>query len=340
MLEIMRDTYRLYREAAGESVYLLSGSVGDHVARGALGFVDAARIGPDSCADWDAAGSWCIRESIRSTLCIQSLHKVWWANDPDVTYLKPCRTLTADELRTWHSAVGLSCGTAVISELLGERDYSDVYHNLQILSPPANEKTQAFDLGRGEYPTYFGFHTKRSWGNALVFMLWNYDNAPKRISINFETLGLMKDAEYHMWSFWDEDYLGISGDKWLSPVLPARGCMVIRMTEVTGLTSLVGSSLHITCGAAEVANVLANANRLRIDLTDAGADSGVLCVHDASSLKIENVTGCVVQDMRENPGGIYTIRLKDRVRGSEQRISLTRQSPAGLDECKIMDFVE
>lgn len=120
-MQVFRELYALYREAAGEEMYILS-CLGSPT-RGVVGFIDAARIGPDSHpANFD--------NCLKSVLRFQIFDNVWWQNDPDVAYL--AQKLESRKLgttpqgegmwRTWHSTVGLAGGTAMTSEPLNEAD--------------------------------------------------------------------------------------------------------------------------------------------------------------------------------------------------------------------------
>ncbi len=117
--QALRGLYRLYREALGENVYLLA-CIGFN--RAVVGHADAARIGPDSCAQWRAAHPCCITDCIRATGSSALANRVLFANDPDVTYTKPRHTLTVDEWRTWHGFVGLLGGAQLVSEPFDEAD--------------------------------------------------------------------------------------------------------------------------------------------------------------------------------------------------------------------------
>ncbi len=322
-LEAMRDLFRLYREAMGEKVYLLSG-IG--LERGALGFADAMRIGPDAVAEWDAPVPWCIRESIRAVLFTQPVHRVWWNNDPDVTYLKPYRKLTAQELKTWHSAVGLSCGTVMISELLGSKDYSRHFRNLEILTPPPSEKVRPFDLGKGEYPQCFGFRLLRPWEDSAVVMVWNPEKDWQRLVIDLERIGLSGSQNYHVWSFWDEAYLGVFKKSWSTPEIPFRDCLVVKITPADKdgtVPVLVGSTLHISCGAAEVANLLFFKDCLQIELTNSGARNGRLFLYAANRRpEIKEVCGCRTKGVEVVDANLYSLGIEERVRGKQQSLIL------------------
>ncbi len=75
-LQVFRNLYTLYRDAAGEEMYILS-CLGQPT-RGVIGFVNAARVGPDS---HPAHFSHCLESVLR----FQIFNGVWWNNDADVS---------------------------------------------------------------------------------------------------------------------------------------------------------------------------------------------------------------------------------------------------------------
>lgn len=320
--EAMREIYRLYREVMGDDIYFLAGGVGCSGHRTTVGVVDFSRIGGDSTAVWE--GAWGIGEAIRAVLFRQAMHGIWWTNDPDVTYLKPCRNLSSDEARTWHSTVGLSCGTAGISELLGREDYRDVYRSLETLTPPAHEKTRAFDLGRSEYPERFGFKLTRAWGDAAVVMLWNSGTRPRRIDLAFKEVGLCGDGDCHLWSYWDERYLHTAKKQWRSPLLAPRSCMVIRITEAGLRPVIIGSNLHLSCGAAELADFVVSPDLIRVQLSEAGAQAGALWLHGDAMPILRQADGCQVTGIEAVSEHVYKINIAFRARSPRQTLVFSR----------------
>lgn len=106
-LQALRDLYRLYREEIGEDAYLLSCS---GLTRATVGLADSSRIGPDSCATWNAPHPCCIRDCIPAVASSAYANGLLYANDPDVSYMRPTWQLTASELRI--GTVSSACSAA------------------------------------------------------------------------------------------------------------------------------------------------------------------------------------------------------------------------------------
>ena len=142
-LQVFRDLYTLYRDAAGEEIYILS-CLGAPT-RGVIGFIDSARVGPDS---HPAHFSKCLKSVLR----FQIYDNVWWQNDPDVAYVSPTGTKvdgTPRSLggtpqgegmwRTWHAVTALVGGTAMISDPIDAPEVKDMWRNFEIMRPGSAE---------------------------------------------------------------------------------------------------------------------------------------------------------------------------------------------------------
>ena len=157
-LQVFRDLYTLYRDAAGEDIYILS-CLGSPT-RGVIGFIDAARVGPDSHPAH-------FNKCLKSVLRFQIYDNVWWQNDPDVAYVSPTGTKVDGNPRslggtpqgegmwkTWHNSVGLVGGTSMISDpidaldAIGALEEKDMWRNFEILRPAHTETTRLLTLGQ------------------------------------------------------------------------------------------------------------------------------------------------------------------------------------------------
>lgn len=323
--EAMRELYETYREGAGEEMYLLSCMAAP--TRAVIGRCDALRVGPDS----HPGG---LRDSLDCVLRFAYCHRLWWNNDPDVTYLKPMvqgRRLWEIEgglpqLRTWHSAVALSGGLALTSEPLEQPDARDAWRMMELLLPPVEERAQVYGLGSSLSQSKFGFTVRRPYGSFAVVLLWNDADEPARLTLTPEELGLPGGA-YAVYSFWDNTVTFFGGEPFETPELPPEHSLHLRITPLDGSPALVGSSLHLGCGAREVESWLACADGLEIRLTDAGARSGSLF------LVLPWTPGAVVSrgmraSLRQISGSLYELCLSERVRGAKEgnRVHIARRA--------------
>ncbi|WP_127585030.1 glycoside hydrolase family 36 protein [Paenibacillus koleovorans] len=334
-LQVHRELYRLYREAIGEQSYLLS-CWGFN--RGVLGYADAVRIGPDSCPIWSHAHPCTLLEAIRATGMNAAANGLLLATDPDVTYVRVReqvdppggeerwgRAMHESELRTWHSFVGLAGGLAITSDPLEKADCRtpQAVRMMEILNPPAPEKGVSLQGGVDKNHTRFGFTAERTWGKFASFLLWNPEQATRRLELTTAATGQVGE-QFHLWSFWNETYLGVvdaDHSVELAPHEPA----LLRATpwSAPGEPLIVGSTLHISMGAAEIGAFRANADSVELELTAAGAESGAVYIYSKRQLELSAATGCRVGSLeRVGATDVWRLSLLDRQRSQPQVIKL------------------
>lgn len=321
-LQALRDLYRLYRDEIGEDSYLLSCS---GFNRATVGLADASRIGPDSCALWDAPHACCIRDCVPAVAGTAFFNGVLYANDPDVTYTRPIWNITPTELRTWHGFVGLLGGTAMLSDHLYKPEYApeETVRMFEILCPPAREHGVPLHPGTDRMCSRFGMRCDRPWGTHMAVMIYNQANKPADLALD-----LPPDAcpgeRFHAWSFWDGRYLGIITPAHVFKKLGPRESRLLRLTlpGPADQPVIVGSDLHIAMGSAEFSTVRATRRTLDVEFTDGGATDGSLCFVAAGNWTLDGFAGMASAKLARVRPGLWRVDLRGRERGGKQCLSL------------------
>lgn len=333
-LQVYRELYALYREALGERCHILA--CGAFTLRAPAGYADAFRTGPDSGAVWEFGDYPCsIGNCVRSTVLTAPSNGILFANDPDVTYLRPRDTLNEDERRSWHGFVGLLGGLVAVSEPMGRADFAEAAPMLQILMPPALERGLPLHGGADPEGRLFGFTARRPHGDFAVVQLHNPRPRAADTALDFADTGLA--GPLHVWSFWDRRYLGVADRRHVARALPGRGSQIVRLTPGSkSRPVLVGSDLHIGCGAAEITSFEWDVRRRRLVIGldgAAGRDYGALWfvtpwsdgpipLNDAVKEK-RNIDGQLVRLC----GGLHVLHIHHRVPGKAQRMVLALPGP-------------
>ena len=320
--EILRDHYTNIRQAAGQGTYILFCT--GFPDRATVGLVDASRISSDA---WRGG----IRNSIDEVLRSYDLNGRWFAVDNDCYYLAP-DVKGAGEIpggwpivRTYASMMGLSCGAAFTSDLWQWSGFRPYWRMTEILTPPAREHTEVLDIGTSEEWPRLLSKVQRPWGDWYVALLWNPGKEEQTITLDFARAGLNPAHHYAVWSFWDNRYLGIAKGEWVTPALPASGCQHLCLTDLDqrpGQPLIIGSNLHIFCGAAEIKNFKCTATNITIDLTDAGAREGDLFIYSRKALAADKATGCTMTSIAVADTNVWKIHLEARENGRPQQIRL------------------
>ena len=325
--EIYRDDWAAIRRAAGEDAYLLYAGGGDLPDRATVGHVDASRVASDATRQE-------LRKVIAEVLPSLPLQGRWFAVDPDVFYMageieRMCSVEGGTPvMQTWLSMVGLSCGAAITSEPFYWTPFDPYWRHLEVLSPPARERTEVLHLFTMPAWSALVGHVHRAWGDSTVALLFNAVSSTEiALPANFDFVqaGLDPARRYAVWSFWDNRFLGIAKGQWPMPVLTNGHSQHLVFTDLDRTPErpvLIGSNLHIYCGAAEIKKVSSSRETLQIELTDAGARAGDLFVYSRWPLTFTASAGCGVSDVVKAGDNVWRISLTDRQRGAAQRVEL------------------
>ncbi|MBP1989837.1 glycoside hydrolase family 36 protein [Paenibacillus eucommiae] len=335
-LQAYRTFYQLLREEMGEEAYLVACS---GFTRGIFGFADACRIGPDSIDEWSSAHLPCtILQAIRATGKTAAANGILFANDPDVTYTMirsqseadrnpreaaGCR-LTLDEWQTWHGFVGLLGGMQIISDPMEKPAYANGWRNFEILTPPAPELALSLHAGTDMNHQRFGFTAKRAWGDFASILLWNAEDKEASLALNSNRLDPLGKS-FHIWSFWDEKYGGIADSSFATPLLQPHASLLLRFTPVAENPEqpiVIGSTLHISMGAAEIANITTAEHDLVIHLNDGGASDGKLFVYSTKPLVLHQAEACAVAGIEKANEAVWSIQIAERQKGKNQVIHI------------------
>ncbi len=335
-LQIFRELYTLYREAAGEDMYVLS-CLGSPT-RGVIGFVDAARVGPDS----HPAG---FEHCLESVLRFQIYDNVWWQNDPDVSYLAkelPSRvvgkTQTEGLWRTWHNIVTLVGGTAMTSEPLNTPDAREAWRFAEIMRPSSREPAKLLTLGTSPDNTAFGFTAKRPYGDFGVWNLYNVTTdagakddkhkpsgpkPAKPLTLDFAAAGLPAGVECAVFDFWQNKVIARVKDAYTTAPLEHLSSALLRITPLDGdKPLLVGSNLHLSMGATEIDEIRVTPANVEVTLSDAGAQQGSLTFHSTRKLEAGSAENCAVTGVESLGDNLWRVDLKDRRWGQPQKLVL------------------
>jgi signal transduction histidine kinase len=320
--EALRKGFARLREVAGEGTYLLYND--NHPDRATVGLVDANRTGM-------TAGRQSLRRAMTDVLRSYPLNSRWFAVDNDSYYMGTDIANVSEiaggwpMVRTWMSMVGLSCGAAFTADPWHRESFQPFWRNVEVMTPPARERTEVLDLCTSrEWPRLVG-HVKRDWGDLTIALLWNPGTTERTVTLDFAKIGLHPAHRYAVWSFWDNRYMGIAKGSWTTLALAASASQHLCFTELDHRLEkpvLIGSRLHIYCGAAEIKCVSQSRGSMEIELTDAGAREGDLFIYSRWQPVWKAAEGCVVAEIASAGENVWRINLVNRQCGAPQRVVL------------------
>lgn len=155
-----------------------------------------------------------------------------------------------------------------VSLKIGLAGWRSSERHYQILVPPAPERGLPLAPGDPEH-SRFGFIARRPWGDFGVVQIYNPAGQVANMVLD---VACLMGYPCHVWSFWDGRYHGVH-ERFVARGLESHASMILRLTPVDNSRPVViGSDLHISCGAAEIESLSDD----RINLNGAGAPAGSL----------------------------------------------------------------
>lgn len=255
----LRDGLRLIRDIVGEDVFLVGCGC---PLLSAVGVVDAMRIGPDSAAHWSARHRGipvpfadghalpALEGAIRNTLTRAWMQPWLWRDDPDCLLVRDSQTeLTADEVRMFASAVGLTGGLTMISDRVSRLTLERLDIAAKLV-PPMRERALPLTHFTAGIPDCVAVDIVRDWGRWTLVGLFNSRPSEREMRADWQVLGLAS-GRYHAVEFWTGSYLGLS-EEGLTVRVPSHGAAVLALRRETGAPQLLSTSLHISQGAVEI----------------------------------------------------------------------------------------
>ena len=208
-----------------------------------------------------------LRNALRNTLNLSSLHKRWWWNDPDCLLVRDVGSrLTVAEVQTAVTLVGLSGGMLVSSD-----DMSKVKPErldwLSWLVPNLCLRGLPLDGLENEMPTLYRVRLKIGEQAWQLVALFNWSDRPADCHLRFNELGYKPGTTLHVCDFWTRQYLRTAEPEMVFAGVPSHGCKLLRVCEVGSTPQLVGDTLHISQGA-EFSSMILEGEKLDIETVD------------------------------------------------------------------------
>jgi len=276
--EAARRALEVIRDAVGPEAFLIA--AGGPVLLG-TGLLDAQRVSGDVAPFWRAARQALLRDratpgvrnSLANTMTRAFMSGRLFDGDPDCLMTGSSGTkLTGAERRTLASAIAVFGGSIMVSDDLGR--WGDEELEMARRSfPHAHGLPLCPDLWRNEVPGLLLSEMSDPLGPYRLLLAVNWHGRPRGGEVRLADIGLA--GRWHACEYWSGRYLGETGEAIPLPARQPHGCALVRLTEVAGGPRLIGSSVNLSQGAAE--------------LTGASRDDGALVLELSSPVECEAV---------------------------------------------------
>ena len=266
---------QLVRNAIGNDSYILACG---GLFEGSIGLVDGMRTGSDTRGYWQQPE---YLNTIKQNV-MRANSNCFWHTDPDAAMLrlrsKPFRdeqsvlgdlslgSFTDEEAFTvivnQYLGGGITCFSERFMELQAER--KALYRHIIPAEFPVPEIGDIFNSG---CPTLFLSYieprceTLENWWTLAVV---NWKQEPVRRVINISDLNLPKDQAFILFEFKEQKSYGLKTNNDSFTIdIPPHAVRVMRIAIWNGETPVImGTDLHITGGAVELADITTQANEI------------------------------------------------------------------------------
>jgi alpha-galactosidase len=308
--QALRRGLEVIRETVGDKIPILGclAPIGQ-----AVGIVNSYRVSPDTATRWKSPWPFecgpALRDTMRNTILRYFMHNKFWANDPDcvivrrgkerseypksaeIEFLSKGGTISEDEVRFEVTVLGILGGPLIYSDdpinLPPKRE-----KYLPLLLPAYQGKAKILDLLEEDLPHILDLKINKDYDQWDLVGLLNWSDSPRDTELEFSKIELKKDVYYHVFSFWDEKYLGKIKGKLAIRKISAHSAALLSIRKVHTAPQLISSTIHITQGAAEMEKSAWNdkARTLDITLKHPGRRSGRLFIHIPLPFRFRSVT--------------------------------------------------
>ncbi len=252
------------REAAGNDTHLQTAVAS---SPGFTGIINAARIGRDF-GEGRPIDRNELNDFKNATHVFHDMHysnlKYFLINSAcnyfthQKTYMNDMNVLMIDSFPTEYSRFavtlfGLNASTPLVLSGDIRNMRQDKINLMKLTLPRTQYSSKPVDLFTriqpDDYTRIQKVHVKTPWDEYTLVGVFNPDQKPYSLELNFSELGL--NGEQIIFDFWNEEYRGVFHTSFPVTLLP-ESCKLFRFTKKREFPWLIGTNMHIQQGVAEI----------------------------------------------------------------------------------------
>jgi hypothetical protein len=263
--EAFQKGLQAIREACGEDTHLLASSGPTYHTAGAM---DSARIGNDFGEGRSIAigfdtypGTFALKpprhwngpvHALSNQAANYHTHRKLYINSVNVmTIDNPLQLGAAQVNATIHAMSG---GPSMLGDDITYIEEDRLSLIKKTLPRPKDIAVPVDLFTRKEqgYPRVYHRRITKPYGSFDVVAVYNLETKQSlRQELDLKSIGLDASRTYHVWEFWNAEYVGKVRDR-MSVELPALAVKVYRLTEDTGQPVVLGTDMHVLMGEMEI----------------------------------------------------------------------------------------
>ena len=303
-MQAFRAGLRALRKGAGRGVYIGGCNIAQNFRSmgGAIGLVDAMRIGPDTGADWGS-----ILPSVRLGSRLYYLHNRVWHNDPDCLMLR--EPLTLDQARSFASWVALSGQLNLVSEWLPglPPERLDCFKRS---IPNTGLAARAIDLFEQDPARVWHLNDARdpkAVRDVIGFFNWD-DKKSTDVTMDSEQVGLKPSTNGLVgFDYWENKMVELPDGK-IAVSLKPSGCRILSLRPALVRPQVVGTSRHICQGVTDLSHERWDAKSMTL------SGRSLVVGGDPYELRVNCPSGWILEQARTDSGNAVQVRCADEGR--------------------------
>ncbi|MBN2292015.1 MAG: discoidin domain-containing protein [Pirellulales bacterium] len=242
---VLRRAMEAIRRGAGENAWIRYCQCPPHLS---TGVADSAYGGADTSDSGVASVINVLRPNARS------LAAGYWINNRlysrEVCDMSVGMSGPVWEARMKMAMMGLAGCSVSFSDELQYQPPSRI-RMMQRCLPPGAPTMRPLDLFDRDIPSQWHVHCKNDADEWEVLGLFNFNDTPQKQTVTFADMGLSNNADVTVFSFWDEQFLGVHRDR-LELELRPRESRILFIRKLRGHPQLVGTNMHLLGGYHEL----------------------------------------------------------------------------------------
>ena len=117
-----------------------------------------------------------------------------------------------------------------------------------------------------DYSRILKLEINTAWDSYTLAGVFNADDKPYELTLDFGKLGLDSDGKYVVYDFWNEEYCGVFKNSFACSLQP-ESCKLYRIAEKRPYPWLLSTDMHIQQGFCEVVDVRWDPDIMRLSLS-------------------------------------------------------------------------
>ena len=304
-------------EMVTRSLEIIADISGDAVIEGegyygpSIGFVDVQRVNGDNHAHWttlEGVGGNGRGKIVWTQLLLSGfLHRRFWLNHTENVILRDFPSpffyrkkdypnaiesiISGNEMQYQLTCHFLSGAPVLLTDPMEQLKRSpDRWRLISKLLPNDGQAARVVDEFNGRrWPNLYARRVETDWETWALLGVINHEDVHQDYEVDLRSLDL--SGAHHAFEFWTETYLGVFDGRMPIKDVPAHGARLICLRPVLGRPQLLSTSLHLSQGQVELADVAYDKalDELRLTVTHPDQDDERIFIHVPAGFAVEEV---------------------------------------------------